>query len=158
MDTFKDIVYTLTLKLSSERQLSMPRLIKALYLFDWSSVLNGRAENARFKWSCGMCGPMCEQITLELQRDGEAFGLFTVDNHLGGKKVMVKCVDLNYLPALSEPLQRAVNHVVRIIKDMTWNEIALLVSSTMPVVMSTMGEPLDLKRAAEERRKSINQA
>lgn len=26
-----------------------------------------------------------------------------------------------------------------------------------PVVMSTMGEPLDLKRAAEERRKSIKQ-
>lgn len=156
MDTFKDIVYSLVLQLSEERQLSMPRLVKALYLFDWTSVLNFGAENARFKWSCGMCGPMCEQIALELQRDGKTFSIFTVDNHLGGKKVMVRCVDV-YSPTLSEPLQGAVNHVVRTIKGMTWNQIALLVSSTMPVVMSTMGEPLDLKRAADDRRKSVDQ-
>lgn len=155
MDTFKDIVYSLVLQLSDERQLSMPRLVKALYLFDWSSVLNLRAANARFKWSCGMCGPMCEQITLELKMDSKAFAVSTVGNHLGGKKVMVKCADLGYSPTLSEPLERAISHVVRTIKDMTWDQIALLVSSTMPVVMSTMGEPLDLRRAAEERRKSL---
>ena len=155
MDTFKDIVYSLVLQLSEERQLSLLRIVKALYLFDWSSVLNLRAERARFKWSCGMCGPICEQISVAIQNDNKAFYVFTVNNHQGGKKVMVRCIDMDYSPTLSVPCQKAINHVVRTIKGMSWDELALLVSSTMPVVMSTMGEPLNLKLAAEERRKTL---
>lgn len=155
MDSLKDIVYALIRGLSDVGHLSMPRLIKSLYLFDWSCVLNNRCNGQQFQWSCGMCGPFCEQISNDIIEDKKAFRTYLKDNHYGGMKLVVECTDTKYAPQLSETSMKAVEHVIKETKGMQWNDFVRLISSTMPVVMSNLDEPLDLLRAAEFRKQSV---
>jgi hypothetical protein len=93
-----------------------------------------------------------------IKNEPKSFRTFYKDNYCGGTKLMVECVDKDYVPALSLQLQKAVRHVVRTTRGMSWNNLALLISSTMPVVISSLDKPLDLDRAAEIRRKMLGKA
>lgn len=155
MDTIKDIVYALVNGISENHQMSLLRIVKLVYLFDWSCVLNFGCLASKFQWSCGMCGPSCEQILQSIANSTETYRTFAKDNRQGGEKVMVECIDHNYTPHLSEPCEKAVSHVVRATRGNSWNDLVRLVSSTMPVVISSLDEPLDLSRAAVIRRKML---
>ena len=155
MDTIKDIVYAITDGITNTHKMSVARMVKLLYLYDWSCVLNFGGIESKFEWSCGMCGPSSDQVINAISNDSQSYRTFYKDNRQGGEKLMIECIDRNYVPQLSEVSMKAVSHVVRVTKEHKWNDLVRLVSSTIPVVMSSMNEPLDLIRAAEIRRKML---
>lgn len=155
MSSLKDIIVALLCALSETRSASLPRLIKLLYLFDWTSVLNFHQPTPRIVWSCGICGPTSEEIIKVIQNNPDAFYIYKKDNYVGGEKTMVRCADSSPESTLSENERRALSHVVSATKKMRWDDLTLLISSTMPIIISNFGEPLDLSRAAILRNQAL---
>lgn len=155
MNEIKDIVYRLLVGLSDRGELSMPRLIKSLYLYDWSATLNASYKDPRLNWMLSMCGPSCALVEEVVDKNPDLFKRFQKDNHVGGMKEMVSACRNDYLPVLSPEGERAVNHVVRVAKGLSWTELSQLIASTMPMVMASVGGVLDLERAAQVRRSGI---
>lgn len=158
MDGIKDIAYAIVNGITDNHQTSVARVIKLMYLFDWSLVLNFGGVESKYQWSCGMCGPSSEQILNAIMTDTQSFRTYYKSNRQGGEKLMVDCMDHGYSPQLSEQCAKSVAHVVRATKGNCWNDLVRLVSSTMPVVLSSMNNPLDLAKAAEVRRKALGKA
>ena len=152
MSDLKEILIAMIWALSDAKRVSLPRLVKAMYLYDWTSVLNFGAQSPALPWSCGMCGPTSSRINETIRVNADSFSVCEASNHVGGRKTMVVCNALNTYSCLSEAEQRAIRHVADAIRGMPWDDLSLLISSTMPVVISTYGEPLDLVRAAQLRR------
>lgn len=158
MDGIKDVAYAIVNGITDNHQASVARMLKLMYLFDWSRVLNFGGAEPKYQWSCGMCGPSCEQILNTIMTDTQSFRTYYKDNRQGGEKLMVDCIDNDYSPQLSAQCAKAVSHVVRETKGNCWNDLVRLVSSTMPVVLSSINSPLDLTKAAEIRRKALGKA
>lgn len=155
MNEIKDIVYRLLVGLSDQGELSVPRLIKSLYLYDWSATLNAQHKDPRLNWVLSMCGPSCALVEEVVNENPGLFRRFQKDNHVGGVKEMVSACRKDYMPVLSPEGERAVNHVVRVAKGLSWTELSQLIASTMPMVMASVGGALDLERAAQVRRPGI---
>lgn len=152
MSDLKEILIAMIWSLSDSKRVSMPRLVKAMYLYDWTSVLNFGAQSPALPWSCGMCGPTSSSINETIRRNADSFSVCEASNHVGGTKTVVVCVAHDTYSELSEAEQRAIRHVAGAIRGMPWDDLSLLIASTMPIVISTYGEPLDLVRAAQLRR------
>ena len=155
MNDIKDIIYKLLVSLSDCGELSMPRLIKSLYLYDWSATLNAQHKDPRLNWMLSMCGPSCALVEEVIDKNPNLFRRFQKDNHIGGMKEMVAARRDGYLPALSSVVERAVDHVVRVTKGLRWTELSQLIASTMPIVMASVGGALDLENAARVRKSGI---
>lgn len=155
MSDLKNILIALLCTMSDNRSLSVPRLIKSVYLFDWTSVLNFRSEHARLDWSCGMCGPTCDEVLQTINANPSVFRLEEKDNHIGGRKTVVVCLSEMNRSGLSEMEWKAVEHVSSATRGLPWDELVQLISSTMPVVISHYGSPLDLVRAASLRNRAL---
>lgn len=155
MSPLKDVIVALLCALSETRSISLPRLIKLIYLFDWTSVLNFHQPAPRLTWSCGICGPTSEEIISTIEESPAIFHTYQKDNHVGGEKTMVRCTDNYPPPTLSGNEQRALDHVVSATRKMKWDDLVLLISSTMPIVISNFGEPLNILRAATLRNKAL---
>lgn len=157
MNELKDIIYSLVVGLSTKKELSIPRLIKAMYLYDWSSTLNSQEKDARLNWTYSMCGPACREVQETIAGNAHLFNIYRKDNHVGGIKEMVRVCDDDCSVALTGAAKRAVDHVIRVIKNLTWQELSHLIYSTMPMVMASVGSNLDLVKAAEVRRADISE-
>ena len=157
MNEIKDIVYRLLVGLSDQGELSMPRLIKSLYLYDWSATLNARHKDPRLNWMLSMCGPSCALVEEVVDKNPDLFRRFQKDNHIGGMKEMVAACCNGYLPVLSPEVERAIDHVVRVTKGLRWAELSQLIASTMPMVMASVGGALDLENAARVRKSRITE-
>lgn len=155
MSELKNVLVALLCALSDKRSLSVPRLIKSVYLFDWTSVLNFKYEHARLAWSCGMCGPTCDDVLQTINANPSEFRLLEKDNYIGGKKTVVISLLEMSRDRLSETEWKAIEHVARVTRGLPWGELVQLISSTMPVVISHYGSPLDLVRAADLRNRAL---
>lgn len=156
MNELSDIIYSLVMGLSDRKEVSMPRLIKAMYLYDWSSTLNSQIKDGRLSWTYSMCGPACRLIEETVKGNPQLFDRYYKDNHVGGQKEMVRITKDDHYPALSDEAGRAVDHVIRVIKNLTWQELSHLIYSTMPMVMASIGGTLDLEMAAQVRRAGMD--
>lgn len=155
MNELQDIIYSLVVGLSDRKELSLPRLIKAVYLYDWSATLNSGEKDPRLNWTFSMCGPACRRVEEVVNSNTQLFNLYKKDNHVGGQKEMVRISQGDYHPVLTDAAERAVSHVVRVAKPLKWRELSCLIYSTMPMVMASVGGPLDLVGAAYVRRTEI---
>lgn len=156
MSELKDIIYSLVAGLADSKEVSMPRLIKAMYLYDWSAILNSHVKDSRLNWTYSMCGPACPMVEKCVADNPLLFNRYRKDNHVGGQKEMVRIVQDDYVPALSDESIRAVSHVIHVIRGLSWQELSHLIYSTMPMVMASVGGPLDLERAAQVRWAALN--
>lgn len=142
MDSIADIAYELIVKMTDHKVMSLNRLIKLMYLVDWSASLNSQYKVKGLVWRHDYCGPKADSIKLRLV---EADNIFAVRPRSAESEILdVQLVADEYKADISIFVSKAISHIELIAKKKDWESLSLLVSSTFPMLASQMGEELDL--------------
>lgn len=147
MNELKDIIWAL---LTQERGMRLPRLIKEVYLVDWKCAFNYPPRPCNFKWVYGPCGPTSEKIIGCVQQNADLFRIEETTNKMG---LLVKTIyrqDVEHVPVLSQDVMKAIELVNNVATPKTWEALSLLVSSTYPIMQSSMLSDIDIERFAKE--------
>ena len=147
MNALKDIVWSV---LTSGRGMKLPRLIKEVYLVDWKCAFNYPPRPCAFRWFYGPCGPTSGKIAECVESNPSMFRVEETQNPSG---LWVKTVyrnDLDYKPELTQEVQKAVDLVNKVATSKDWESLSLLVSSTYPILQSSMLDEIDMEKFARE--------
>lgn len=148
MDTVRDIAYALVVRMSNRKVISLNRLVKLIYLVDWSATLNHAYKIPNLNWRNDICGPNDPIIVATLEKEKT---ILRVGNRYDDSEIVDVSVRVDdYEPKLSPEVDLAIQHIQRIASNLPWEKLSLLVSSTYPVLISSIGDMIDLPKLAEE--------
>lgn len=143
-------LYFIVSSLTSNRQMSVRRLIKICYLIDWHMSFRLHQES-HGTWIYGLCGPTESTIERAINVDNEWFCLKEVDNHYGGLKKIVICKEHElHEGSIDNALKVALENTKHVLFDIRWERLSLIVSSTYPLSKTNPGSIIDLNGSAPE--------
>ena len=129
---------------------SLPRLIKLMYLADWRESLAHNAQITNLKWKIGPCGPSADEIYQQLMTDVSHFTLSTVMDRFGNPKTVVGQTRQVVNSELTPDQRSSVDFILGVAKNREWESLVSLVSSTYPVATHEPGAELNLPELATE--------
>ena len=150
MNALKDIIWAIL-----ERKMKLPRLIKAVYLVDWKCAISGSSRPCGLNWVYGPCGPTDKQIFACVKSTPELFSVEENEVKSGDSACIITTIaraPIEYAPVLSDDVKCSINHVLKVAMPKKWEELSILVSSTYPIMKSSMFDSLDIDRLSEEYR------
>ena len=150
MNALKDIIWAIL-----EHKMKLPRLIKAVYLVDWKCAISGSSRPCGLNWVYGPCGPTDEQIFTCVKSVPELFSVEENEVKSGDSTCIITTITrttIEYAPVLSDDVTRAINHVLKVAMPKKWEDLSILVSSTYPIMKSSMFDNLDIDRFSKEYR------
>jgi len=149
----KDILIYLCQKYPHKYQLSKARITKMVYLVDWKYAIDYREVPTGIEWEYNHYGPYVEDIYDCAKRHKDIFIVKPAENYYGYPKEMIEVKPKVAMPKLPERLQRTLNHIINITKDLTWKDFIRLVYSTYPIISRDRYTTLDLVALADEYKK-----
>lgn len=152
MDELHDIIWNL---LDSREGVKLPRLVKEVYLVDWKCAFAYPPRPCKFTWIYGPCGPTSAEILKCIQQHSDLFRIDVHQNSVGIQVLTIYKREVEYLASLSMGVVSAINLVLRVATPKDWEALSLLVSSTYPIMRSSMLDELDMERFAEEYREVL---
>ena len=153
MDTIQDIAFEMIMRMTVHKVVSINRLIKFIYLVDWSATLNQSNKISGLNWYNGLCGPCDRNILIAIQNSK---AIFDVQRRLNDEDTLnVAIKDCTYSPSISEKVRLSIAHIERVANRLPWDRLSLLVASTYPMLVSQVGDELDLIKYASEYKKII---
>ena len=152
MNELKDIIWLLLQPINGVR---LPRLIKEIYLVDWKCAFAYPPRPCTFKWVYGPCGPTSDAIEKCVRLNGDLFRIEKSQSQSGIDLFTVCRQDIEYTPTLTSGVVSAVNLVLRVAAQKTWEELTLLISSTYPIMQSSILDVIDIERYAKEYREIL---
>ncbi len=148
-------IYHIVKTMSINGHLSVPRCIKIIYLIDWYSSFVLR-HNSGLKWFHGLCGPTEKKLEEMLSMSSDYVEVRTVDNHMGGEKMVLSCKEGCDVADLSKGDKEIISTISSKVRGMTWNDFILLVSSTYPMLNTFPGQCIDMKTLAMQYSKMLS--
>ncbi len=148
MAHLKDILAYILKVYPFKRDLSNARVTKLIYLADWKHVLEEGSPVSGIDWYFDNYGPFAWDVRETAEEYPRLFEVRKTKNYFGGRKSEFRLRSVDYAPSLSASEQSAIDHVVQVTKDLTWEGFIRLVYSTYPVVNSVRYSRLDLPNFA----------
>lgn len=157
MATVQDLAsYLIPRAMAPREYVSLPRLIKLMYLADWREALICQSQITNVQWSIGPCGPSSDDIYEQLKKDVGSFVLLDVKDRFGNpKKVVEKAVKDAAICGLTDQQKDAADFIIGIAKNRPWESLTSIVSSTYPVATREPGSVLNLPALAREYQNEI---
>ena len=152
MNDLKDIIWALLQPVNGVR---LPRLIKEIYLVDWKCAFEYPPRPCTFKWIYGPCGPTSEKIEECVRQNSDMFRIEEVQTQSGVGMFTVYRQNMEYVPKLTDGVASAIDLVIRVAAQKSWEELTLLISSTYPIMQSSMLDTIDIERYAKEYREIL---
>lgn len=154
MDTIQDISFEIITRTTVHKVVSVNRLIKLIYLVDWSATLNQSHKISGLNWHNGLCGPGNSDILSAIRQRRD---IFVVRGRNSGDDILeVAIIDNMYKPSISEKVALSIAHIERVAKRLPWDRLSLIVASTYPMLVSQVGDELNLLKYASEYKKIID--
>lgn len=148
MDSIQDVSYAIIMRMTNNKIMSINRLVKLVYLVDWSATLNHSNKIGGLNWRNGLCGPNDTHILGAIQQCRTIFEVRNRPNCAGIQEVVI--LNYEYHPVLSEKVLCAIQHIAKVAMRLPWDKLSLLVSSTYPMLVSQVGDSLDLIKFSTE--------
>jgi antitoxin SocA-like protein len=155
MASLKDAVAYLLLAYPNKADLSNGRVTKLVYLSDWRHVLVTGKQITSVEWVFDNFGPFVWDVMDTARAHPELFEINETETFLGSPKRVLRCINLDYRPRLSESEQAAIDHVIKATHTLSWEAFIKLVYSTYPVVASDRYSVLDLEVLAREYKETV---
>ena len=152
MNDLHDIIWAL---LDSRKGVKLPRLIKEVYLVDWKCAFAYPPRPCKFAWVYGPCGPTSNEILKCIQQHSNLFRIEERQNSAGIQVQTIFKREVEHSASLSMGVPLAIDLVLRVAAPKDWEALSLLVSSTYPIMRSSMLDELELERFAEEYREVL---
>lgn len=132
-----------------KHELSNARLTKMVYLADWHSCINRRAQITPIRWYFDNFGPFVRDIETTAQTNPQLFSVERVSNMYGSAKKQFS-LKQQYTPDLTESEKQSLDHIIEVTKKLYWNDFIRLVYATHPIASSERYEYLNLVDKAKE--------
>ena len=156
MATVRDLaLYLIPRAMDHKTTVSLPRLIKLMYLADWRESFLNNSQITDVKWKFGSCGPSSEEIYAQLRKDVSAFVISEVMDRFGNPKTMVGKATFDCEGSLSDAQRLSADFILAIAKNRPWESLSALVSATYPIATREPGVELNLPALAEEYRRDV---
>lgn len=155
MTTLKDIIYYIIKTYPIKDHLSNARITKIIYLADWYSANVFRHQITDIKWYFNNYGPFVNDILETAMQNENLFSVKIINNFYGAPKRIIGIKD-DYKPNLTDQDIQALQRVIEITKDKTWEQFITFVYSTYPIVSSERYTELDLLELAVDYQKTQN--
>lgn len=157
MATIQDLAsYLIPRAMVPREYVSLPRLIKLMYLADWRESLMCQSQITNVSWKIGSCGPSADEIYEQLKNDVSRFEISSIPDKFGNPKTIVRCVEkAGNVDALTETQRDATDFILSITANRSWESLSSLVSSTFPVATSETGAILDLPELAVKYQREV---
>jgi hypothetical protein len=153
MATLKDIIYFIIKEYPNKEHLSNARLTKLIYLSDWYSAIQNEKQLSNIKWYFDNYGPFVWDVLKEVQKNKELFKIENTTNFFGNDKKLIKLVDNNYKPDLTEEEKNIIKKIIKFTKNKNWNNFINLIYSTFPILTSEKYSYLNLIDKAKKFKK-----
>lgn len=151
MATVQDLAsYLIPRAMEHKSVVSLPRLIKLMYLADWREALAHNVQITNLNWKIGACGPSADEIYQQLVTDVSHFTLSTIMDRFGNPKTVVGRASQAVNSGLTLSQQSSVDFILNVAKNREWESLVALVSSTYPVATNEPGAELNLPKLATE--------
>lgn len=147
MNELHDIIWALIIP---EKGIKLARLIKEVYLVDWKCAFNYPPRPCSFSWTYGPCGPTSRKVRECIERHPELFKTEETQNSLGISIVTIYKLNVDHAPSLSPGVKSAVDLVTKTSTPKDWESLSRLVSSTYPIMQSSMFDELNMEKFAKE--------
>lgn len=147
MNELRDILWALIIP---GHIVKLSRLIKECYLVDWKCAFDFQPRPFQFKWFYGPCGPTSKHVEDCVRHNLDLFALLEDGSPDDIVTVSVSRRDVNYSPDITNNVADAIAHVQRVAVHKDWESFMLLVSSTYPVMQSSLLDNMDLDKFARE--------
>ena len=144
MNNTADLIYKLLVDMTDHHSASIKRIMKWVYLVDWRLCLYANAKLNDLKWLHDWCGPSSYDVAQIARQRNDIFQVEDVESDDGCEKTIVQVRDKNHLVYLSQEVLAAIGHITRVARKLPWGDLSLLVSSTRPMMMSSIGDEVDL--------------
>ena len=157
MATVQDLAsYLIPRAMAPREYVSLPRLIKLMYLADWREALACQSQITNVNWKIGSCGPSADEIYEQLRSDVTRFSISSIADKFGNPKTIVRCLTgAGDTGALTESQRAATDFILRIARNKPWESLTSLVSSTFPVATSETGAILNLPELAVKYQREV---
>jgi len=129
---------------------SNARVTKMLYLADWVHCLRHEMPITDIEWYFNNYGPFVDDVKETAIREKSLFDVVEVQNDFGKPKTVLKLKADSISPDLSVTEKQAIDHVIRVTKDMSWEKFIQTVYGTYPVATSPRYSVLDLETKAKQ--------
>ena len=153
MNQLRDMIWAL---LPPQQGVRLPRLIKEIYLVDWKCAFSSPPRPCGFQWIYGPCGPTSMIIEECIKQNHPLFRIEETRNQSGVWIATVYRCNVDYSLSLSPNVLTAINLVLEVVQHKSWEELTLLVSSTYPIMQSSMLDNIDMERFAKEYQEIVN--
>lgn len=152
MNELHDIIWSL---LVSEDGVKLPKLIKEVYLVDWKCAFAYPPRPCNFIWTYGPCGPTSNEIIDCIRHHSDLF-IVKEKNYCGGaQELIIYRANVEHEVSLSSEVQSAISLVLNVAASKDSASFSLLVSSTYPLMRSSMLDELDIEKFAHEYREVL---
>jgi uncharacterized protein YwgA len=132
--------------------LSKAKLAKILYLADWKSALEGRAQITPIHWKFNHYGPYVTDV-VDTARLSDGFSLVDDWTSFGNRRTIVKYEGCEF-GQIGDEEKRTIDEIVKTVAPLSFDAFLKLVYSTYPIVVSDRGSELDLQKLAADYRNS----
>lgn len=140
----KDILAYLLKNYPHAAHLSNARVTKMVYLSDWRHAIKHKKQISNIDWIFSNHGPFVTDIENTIEQHGDLFRRFETTTFFGNKKIQFAFRNPDYIPQLQKSEKEAIDHVIKVTKDLSWDEFIHLVYSTYPIVASDKYRHLNL--------------
>lgn len=155
MNALKDIIAYILESYPFKDELSNARVTKIIYLTDWYNSINNNEQISNIQWVYDNYGPFVWNIKEEVENNSDIFKMEKTTNAFGGEKLLLSMADTNYSPDLNDKARKALDHIIKKTKDLSWSNFIKVVYSTYPISSSERYSRLDLVTKAKEYKKTF---
>lgn len=151
MASVVDIVGYIVDQYPRKNDLSKMRLTMLVYLADWRCVLQTGRPISDIEWQVYRLGPYSDDVMLAVESRPDLFVVRPRLTSAGNPKDVVELVT-PFVPNLTAEEKQAIDHVIRVTKDLDNDAFLRLVRSTYPALTQPLYVPLDLPALARQYR------
>jgi hypothetical protein len=155
MAELKDVLAYILQTYTVPGDLSNGRVTKMVYLSDWRHILQTGRQVSGIKWKFDNFGPFVWDVVETAREHPDLFAIAETTNLFGSPKRVLSCINGRYRPRLSDSERAAIDHVVKTVQPLGWDEFIGLVYSTYPILASERYSLLDLESLAREYKQTL---
>ncbi len=149
MSNIKDVIAYILANSDRSKTLSNARLTKIVYLADWKRAIDGQTTISDIQWYFDHFGPFAWDVVNTARGHPKVFTVSESPLANREKQTLIRLVDRRFKPRLEAEDRDAIDHVIRVTKDLGWPEFIRLVYSTFPVANTDKYQYLDLLNLAK---------
>lgn len=149
MDKIIDVLSYILEKYPKLDDLSNARTTKLVYLSDWKNCLENNAQITKIEWVYNNFGPYVWDVLRTAEKHPSIITVSKTKSNDGTPHYKFK-LNRSYQVDLSENEKQAIDHVIKVTKDLDWDEFIRLVYSTYPILTSERYARLNLIELAKK--------